>query len=92
MGYREIIPPERLQEFEELGESEVQVRLDAGLYSGNHKEFAILFIKLCESERESDEQAPETVVRAYETWLEQIILGVLIAVIAAAVLFWLGLI
>ncbi len=92
MGYREKIPLERLEEFEKIGESEVQAKLDASLYSGNHKKFAILFIKLCESEREPDEQAPDTVTRGYETWLQQIILGVLIAVIAAAVLFWLGLI
>ena len=89
MGYREIIPPERLEEFEAIGESEVQAKLDAGLYSGNHKKFAILFIKLCESERESerepDEQTLEPMSHWQEKWWGRVIIGVLIVVFGYAV-------
>ncbi len=85
MGYREIIPPERLTEFKNLGEPGVQAKLDAGHYSGNHKKNAILFIKLCESERE----APT--IPWHEEWWGKLILVVLAAIIIAAVLSWFGL-
>ncbi len=85
MGYREIISPEWLQEFEELGEPGVQAKLDAGLYSGKHKRDADLFIKLCESERE----APT--IPWHEEWWGKLILVVLAAIIIAAVLSWFGL-
>jgi len=83
MGYREIIPPERLEEFEKLGESKVRVNLDAGLYGGRHKDHAILFIKLCESERKPK-------VRWHESWWGILLIGLLVAVIGGGLLFWLG--
>jgi len=85
MGYREIIPPERLEEFETLGESEVRVKLDAGHYGGRHKDHAILFIKLCESEREAP-TIPST--PWHEEWWGKLILVVLAAIIIAVVLSW----
>ncbi len=85
MGYREIIPPDRLEEFEKIGEPEVQAKLDAGLYSGNHKKDAILFIKLCESERE----APT--IPWDEEWWGKLIIVVLAAIMIAVVLSWFGL-
>jgi len=95
MGYREFISPERLEEFKKIGEPEVQAKLDAGHYSGNHKKDAILFIRLCESEREPDEQTPELRPPWIETWLgrniERVILGVLIGVLIVLVVSWLGL-
>ena len=91
MGYRGIIPPERLVEFEELGESEVQVRLEADLYSGKHKRDAILFIKLCETEREPDEKANEPLILWHETLWGKIILGVVIIVLGVYALSLIGL-
>ena len=85
MGYREVIPPERLEKFENLGESGVQANLDAGLYSGNKKKDAILFIKLCESEREAP-TIPST--PWHEEWWGKLILVVLAAIIIAFVLSW----
>ena len=85
MGYREIIPPERLTEFEKIGQNEVQAKLDAGHYSGNHKKDAVLFIRLCESERE----APT--IPWHEEWWGKLILVVLAAIIIAVVLSWFGL-
>ena len=90
MSYREIIPPERLEEFEKLGESGVQAKLDAGLYSGRHEDAAILFIKLCESEREPDKQVPELRPPWHETLLGKLVLGVLIGVLIVLVVSWLG--
>ena len=98
MGYREIIPPERLEEFEKIGESEVQAKLDAGHYSGNHKKDANLFIKLCEAEhqpeREPDEQTLETMPHWQHKWWGKVIIGVLIVVFGYAVValfrFWFG--
>lgn len=85
MGYREIIPPERLEKFEKLGESDVQANLDAGLYSGNNQKDAILFIKLCESEREVP------ITPWHEEWWGRLILVVLAAIFIAVVLSWFGL-
>jgi len=93
MGYREKIPLERLEEFEKLGESEVRVNLDADLYSGRHKDHAILFIKMCdserqperESEREPDEQTLEPMSHWQEKWWGRVIIGVLIVVFGYAV-------
>ncbi len=85
MGYQEIIPPERLEEFKKIGPNEVQAKLDAGLYSGNHERDAILFIKLCESERE----AP--VIPWHEQWWGKLIIVVLAAIMIAVVLSWFGL-
>lgn len=85
MSYREIIPPERLQEFEKLGESKVQANLDAGLYGGRRKDHAILFLKMCESEREPSEQASNDVTRWHKTGMGQVIIGVLIVVFGWAV-------
>ncbi len=85
MGYQEIIPPERLEEFKKLGPSEVQAKLDAGLYAGNHKKDAILFIKLCESEHE-----PPT-SPWHEEWWGKLIIVVLAAIMIAVVLSWFGL-
>ena len=83
MGYREIIPPERLQEFEKLGESKVQANLDAGLYSGRHKNHAILYLKMCESER-------KRAARWHESWWGILLIGLAVAVIGGGFLFWLG--
>ena len=92
MGYREFIPEERLREFKKNGEPEVQAKLDAGHYSGNHKRDAILFIKLCEAEREPDEQALEPDEQTLEPmshwqekWWGKVIIGVLIVVFGYAV-------
>ncbi len=85
MGCQEIIPPERLKEFKQLGPSEVQARLDAGHYSGNHKRDANLFMKLCESERE----APT--FPWHEQWWGKLIIVVLAAIMIAVVLSWFGL-
>ena len=91
MSYREIIPPERLQEFEKLGESKVQANLDAGLYGGRRKDHAILFLKMCESERKPDKQFHEPVTPWYKNWSEKIVLGVIIGLIIIAVASWFGL-
>ena len=91
MGYREIIPPERLEEFEKLGESEVRVKFDAGLYGGRHKDHADLFLKMCDSEREPDKQIHNPVTAWYKNWSEKIVLGVLIGLIILVVSSWLGL-
>ena len=98
MGYREIIPTERLDEFEKIGESEVQAKLDAGHYSGRHKDYANLFIKMCDLEREPDEQTseadkqtPEPVIPWHEKSWGKVIIGVLIGVLIVLVASWLGL-
>ena len=90
MGYREIIPPERLEEFEAIGESEVQAKLDAGLYSGRHQDAAILFIKLCESEREPDKQTPEIGIPWHETSWGISLIALAVTVIGGGVLYWIG--
>lgn len=84
MGYREKIPQDRLEEFEKLGESEVQVNLDANLYSGRHRDHAILFMKLCESERETP------AIPWHETWWGIIFLGLAVLVIGGGFLSWFG--
>ena len=91
MGYREKIPIERLEEFEKLGESEVRVNLDAGLYSGRHKDHAILFIKMCDSEREPDKQTRDPVTPWYKKWSEKIVLGLIIGLLIIVVASWFGL-
>ena len=91
MGYQEIIPPERLKEFKQQGRREVQAKLDADLYSGNHKKYAILFIKLCESERERDKQARDPVTHWYKKWPETIVLGLIIGLLIIVVASWFGL-
>ncbi len=85
MGYQEIIPPERLEEFKKIGPNEVQAKLDAGLYSGNHKKDAILFIKLSEEVREA------TTIPWHEEWWGKLIIVVIAAIIIAVVLSWFGL-
>ena len=91
MGYREKIPLERLEEFERLGESEVRVNLDAGLYSGRRKDHAILFIRMCESEREPDKQTRDPVTPWYKKWPEKIVLGLIIGLLIIVVASWFGL-
>ena len=91
MGYREKIPPKRLEEFERDGESEVQAKLDAGLYAGRHKDHAVLFIKMGDSEREPDKQTPEPVTPWYKKWLETIVLGLIIGLLIIVVASWFGL-
>ncbi len=91
MGYQEIIPPERLEEFKKLGPSEVQAKLDAGLYSGNHERDAILFMKLCESEREAAKQTRKPVAPWYKKWSETIVLGLIIGLLIIVVASWIGL-
>ncbi len=88
MGYQEIIPPERLKEFKQLGPSEVQAKLDAGYYSGNHKRDAILFIKLCESKLNSENIDPES--RWHETWWGIFLIGLAVVIVGGGALFWLG--
>ena len=88
MGYRDKIPPERLEEFEKLGESEVRVNLDADLYSGRRKDHAILFIKMCDSEREPDKQAHDSMTPWYKRWSEKIILGLIIGLLIIVVASW----
>ena len=85
MGYREIIPSDRLEEFEKLGEPGVQAKLDAGHYSGNHKKDAILFIKLSEEVREA------TTIPWHEEWWGKLIIVVLAAIMIAVILSWFGL-
>jgi len=53
MRYREKIPTERLEEFESIGENEVRANVDARLYGGRRKDHAIVFLKMCESERDA---------------------------------------
>ena len=90
MGYQEIIPPERLKEFKQQGRREVQAKLDGSLYSGNHKRDAILFIKLCESERESDNNGPDPATRWHETWWGISLIALAVTVIGGGVLYWIG--
>ena len=91
MGYREKIPPERLEEFEKDGESEVQAKLYAGLYAGRHKDHADLFIKMCDSEREPDKQTHDPVTPWYKKWSETIVLGLIIGLLIIVVASWFGL-
>ena len=88
MGYREIIPLDRIEEFEKLGPNEVQVKLNAGLYSGRHKDHAILFIKMCDSEREPDKQAHDSMTPWYKRWSEKIVLGLIIGLLIIVVASW----
>lgn len=90
MGYREFIPPDRLREFEKIGESEVQAKLDADHYSGRHQDAAILFIKLCESEREPDEPTLEPMPHWQQKWWGKVIIGVLIVVFGYGVVALFG--
>ena len=91
MGYREFIPPERLEEFTKLGPNEVQAKLDAGHYAGRHKDHAVLFIKMCDSEREPDKQAHDPVTPWYKKWSEKIVLGLIIGLLIIVVASWFGL-
>ncbi len=91
MGYRELIPTERLEEFTKLGEPGVQAKLEAGLYSGRHKDHAILFIKMCDSEREPDKQTRDPVTPWYKKWSETIVLGLIIGLLIIVVASWFGL-
>ena len=91
MGYREFIPRDRLREFEKIGESEVQAKLDAGLYGGRRKDHAILFLKMCNSEAEPNKRIHDPVAPWYKRWPEKIVLGVLIGLIIIAVASWLDL-
>ncbi len=91
MGYREKIPPKRLEEFERDGESEVQAKLDAGLYAGRHKDHAVLFIKMCDSEREPDKKTRDLVTAWIKKWSEKIVLGLIIGLLIIVVASWFGL-
>ncbi len=44
MGYREIIPPDLLKKFDELGPRGVQAKLDVGAYGGKKKKYAALYV------------------------------------------------
>jgi len=90
MGYREMIPPERLEEFTKLGPSEVQAKLDAGHYAGRHKDHAVLFIKMGDSEREPNKEDPETAIPWHETWWGIFVIAFAVVVIGGGVLFWFG--
>ncbi len=66
MGYREIIPPDLLKKFDELGPRGVQAKLDVGAYGGKKKKYAALYVAQATADHDASLSARRE-ARAEET-------------------------